>query len=122
MKRTDFQKHVYNLVSSMTWLFLEKQTGKKISDRIERGRVAPLADKFEDMFAQFLHTVLPDGYEILVDYPTTYRLPNSNRAITLYPDIQIIKDGKLEEIFQLKFHLVYAKPSYLIKNYVNLNK
>jgi hypothetical protein len=92
------------------------QTGKqvkKMGKRIFRGRAVPIANAFENKFAQLLDAILPERYSIFVDYPLSYKTTNKTRKKTSYPDLAIIENGYLlAGIIELKIDLGYLSEDW----------
>jgi len=97
-----------NIIESICWLNEQYRelNGQEKNDenRVQLGRSFKIADKFQfDLASRISNSLQAD--KIIVDYPTSC----TNRTQPLYPDIQLIKKGKLKAIVEIKIDLGFLR-------------
>jgi len=109
MKYVEFVSEVVNI-------FFKKKRNKDISNRIKRGRSATSSAEIEDLLSKAIANAIPNNYQLLVDYPISYKPSKSQRTKTIYPDISIIKNKSLKGIIEFKIDLGYLPENWSLKN------
>ncbi|MDP2682421.1 MAG: hypothetical protein Q8P28_06400 [Deltaproteobacteria bacterium] len=94
-------------------IFTQKKKEKGIlKNRVFRGRAATSSSDLENLFAVAIAESIPKQYSILVDYPLSIK-KGSMRALTLYPDISIVKGNVLKGVIEFKIDLGYLKKEWI---------
>lgn len=95
--------------NSLKYLIEENRRIKRVyktdNDGVILGRKFQLGSRFQYELARDLFQ--KTNYTVLVDYPISYR--NKSKSKTLYPDILVLKKGKLKGIIEVKIDLGYLR-------------
>lgn len=108
----NFNKDIIRLIENMVEVFQRKKEGKRISERITRGRASASASEFEEELARLIEKHTPEDINIFVDTPISYRPKEAKRAKTIYPDIALFRASTLICILEAKIDLGYLDSSW----------
>jgi hypothetical protein len=98
-----------DFVRKCVLLFREAKQKKVISPRVTRGRAASCSSACEDLIALAISEMIPNGYQLLVDYPMTVRHGNGQGAKTAYPDVTVLCNRTLAGVIEIKVDLVISR-------------
>lgn len=73
------------------------------NEKIRRGRSHTISSLTEDLFAYFLINKFQHLDKIVIDQPISFR--PTERARTIYPDLTLIQNGKINTILDIKMDL-----------------
>jgi len=105
-----------DFVDKCVAIFQEAKNKKLISLRVRRGRAGNCSSACEDLIAIGISEMIPQRYNLLVDYPLTVRCKDQKRAEMIYPDITILSGDKLIGLIEVKNDLGYMSEDWERQN------
>lgn len=81
------------------------------ADNIRRGKSHSISSQVEDLFAFYISTMVSDDTKIYVDQPISFEL--NGKSKTIYADVAVIKDNKIEQVWDLKTDLGWIRDSFV---------
>lgn len=107
MKDTEFIEKIIELYKKA-----KEPTFKNGKGNIKRGRGHSISSKVEDLFAVYVSDKLSGKIELLIDQPFIYFKGKRKKKKTIYPDIALIKDDIILNLFDLKMDLGFHRKFY----------
>lgn len=96
------------LIDKIIDLYKDARVTTILGKNISRGRSHSISSRVEDLFAVYISEFLfdngelPDNTALLIDQPFTY---HTNKTYAIYPDIAVIKDNQVVNLFDIKMDL-----------------
>ncbi|MFM7015672.1 MAG: hypothetical protein ACKOX3_05020 [Bacteroidota bacterium] len=81
------------------------------ANNIRRGKSHSISSQVEDFFALYISTMVSDDTKIYIDQPISFKL--NGKSKTIYADVAIIKDNKIQQVWDLKTDLGWKRDSFV---------
>lgn len=78
---------------------------------IRRGKSHSISSQVEDFFAFYISQMVLEDTKIYIDQPISFKL--NGKSKTIYADVAVIKDNKIQQIWDLKTDLGWKRDSFV---------